>query len=153
KSWEREVAPIFTAKVPPVRRRTELLWLAGATFLVASGLALVGMARVGQISADARVGSGPDDARVVNLNTVSSADDLEPFLGKTVSAAVFEYLKTHRPLPNVGALATVKVDGQRLPLRRLKPLMIVRTRDQFLREYGKWCAICLAAFWLVHFLY
>jgi hypothetical protein len=66
---------------------------------------------------------------------------------------IFAYLETHRPLPNVGALGRLRINDQRLPLPRLKPLMVVRTRWAFLAQYVFWCALYLASFWMVHLIW
>lgn len=148
KSWERNVSLELAANPAPPGRRVELLWLAGASLLIACGLALVGFAKFAQL---------PSAGQTVDLNTVSSAQDLLPYLaivtdsGEREDAAqkIFAYLQMHRPVPNVGALARIRVAGRRLPLQRLKLLMTVRTRETFLKEYLVWCSIYFAAFWMV----
>ena len=99
----------------------------------------------------------PSADETVDLNSVSSAQELIPYLGsfsdstgrEEAAQKIFEYVEAHRPLPNVGALARIRIGTRRLPLARLKPLMIVRTREAFLKEYVLWCAIYFAAFWMV----
>jgi cell division protein FtsI/penicillin-binding protein 2/cell division protein FtsW (lipid II flippase) len=57
-----------------------------------------------------------------------------------------------RPLPNVGALARARLP-KKLPLSKLKPLLVVRTPPEFYREYVLWCSLYLASFWLVHIVW
>ena len=78
---------------------------------------------------------------LLNLNTVASADDLLPLLEsfpnraerQSVADGTFEFLQRKRPLANIGALAPLR-RSQKFPLARLKPLMIVRTPDEFRNE-------------------
>ena len=57
--------------------------------------------------------------------------------------ATFEFLQRHRPLANVGSLARVRLGSGNnrsvLPMSRMKPLLVVRTPNEFLR---------IAAFWI-----
>jgi cell division protein FtsI/penicillin-binding protein 2/cell division protein FtsW (lipid II flippase) len=152
KSWERDVSLALAADPAPSGRRVESLWLAGASLLVACGLALVGFAKIGQI---------PADSHPIDLNAVSSAQELLPYLARVIDPAdqeatasrIFAYLETHRPVPNVGALAGIRVGARRLPIQRLKSLMTVRTLDAFLKECVLWCLVYFAAFWAVHIVW
>ncbi len=148
KSWERDVSLKLATDPPRPERRGEYLWLGGASLLIACGLTLVWFAKAAQL---------PSADETVDLNSVSSAQELIPYLGsfsdstgrEEAAQKIFEYVEAHRPLPNVGALARIRIGTRRLPLARLKPLMIVRTREAFLKEYVLWCAIYFAAFWMV----
>jgi cell division protein FtsI/penicillin-binding protein 2/cell division protein FtsW (lipid II flippase) len=59
------------------------------------------------------------------------------------------FLVRARPLPNVGALAHLRL----LPVGRVKPWLVVRTAEQFFREFALWSITYLGAFWLVHLLW
>ena len=150
KSRERALSLVLATEPAPPRRRAELLWLAGASLLVACGLALVGFAKTGQTR---------DDGHPLDLNTVSSAQELVPYLARAMDTGaseaaanrIFSYLDAHRPLPNVGALAGIRANGRRLPIPKMKPLFVVRDYKGFLTEYALWCSIYFAAFWIVHF--
>ena len=55
---------------------------------------------------------------------------------------MFDYLSTHRPLPNVGALASwlgrefrKRLARTLLPLAKLKPAFVVRTPANFRRSF------------------
>jgi cell division protein FtsI/penicillin-binding protein 2/cell division protein FtsW (lipid II flippase) len=148
KSWERAVSIQLAADPPSPERRGKFLWLAGASLLIACGLALVCFAKIAQL---------PAPGQTIDVNAVSSAQDLLPYLAiftdpterDDAAQEIFDYLHTHPPVPNVGALARIRVGAHRLPLQRLKPLMTVRTREAFLKEYALWCSIYFAAFWIV----
>lgn len=161
RSWERESAALHTAETstPPERRR-EFLWLAAASLLIICGLALVGIAKTQEFpGAAARL----DRGELLNLNTVTGAAELLPFLQVFSDPAerglaadrLFAYLQAHHPLPNVGALVRLRASGREirvplLPVPALKPVLIVRTPREFWREYILWTLVYLGSFWLVH---
>src|SRR5690348_5013782 len=127
KSWAAK--PAFLEVKAPVPRTRGLVALVCASVLVAGGLVL---AYAGKTQGFA--GAAP-----VNLNTVSSAEDLLPVLEsvpdrQVVGDTVFDFLQHKRPLPNVGALAPLRKSAG-LPLARLKPLLAVRTADEFRRDF------------------
>ena len=64
---------------------------------------------------------------------------------------MFDYLSTHRPLPNVGALARLRSAPRvpLLPLAKLKPAFVVRTPAEFQTQFLIWIALYLAAFHVV----
>lgn len=153
KSWEQKAALSIEPPVPPERRR-ELRWLAGASLLVAAGLALVYFAKTQDFPAlEDRLRQGG----LLNLNTVAGPDQLLPYLlvfsdaaeRQAVAERVWAYLEASRPLPNVGALSRIR--PRSLPIARVKPLLVVREPRQFLRQFLLWTAIYFAAFYLVHF--
>src|SRR5581483_9698446 len=95
-----------------------------------------------------------------------SADELLPALDsigdaeqrKAVAEAIYDYSAQHRPLPNIGALAHIRMTGsanqdhrQPIPLSKIKPLLVVRTPQEFLKTFAIWMGAYLAAFWVVHF--
>src|SRR5260370_41236524 len=154
KRWERSILLASAEPSGRLRRRSEFAWLLGASLLVASGLVLVCVAKTQRL-ADA------GDQGLLNLNTVTSPEQIVPFLfafpdsgeRRSIAGKVMEYGESHHPLPNVGALGRVRI-GQnrtlRADLRKLKPLFVVRTQREFLRQYVLWCLLYLASFWVVH---
>src|SRR5258706_7843854 len=159
KSWELSQEVRFGLKSIPVPggRRRELFWLLGASLAVAAGLALVLLAKTEDFTAQqARLESG----ELINLNTATSQQQLLPFLQvyadpaerESVAEKVWGYLRSHPPLPNVGALARLRVSRteERLPLANLKSFFCVRTPREFWREACQWLLLYLAAFWATH---
>jgi len=148
KSWERAVSIKLAADPARRERRGEFLWLTGASLLIACGLALVWFAKIAQL---------PSTGQTIDVNTISSGQELIPYLAIYADSAeredaareIFAYLQTHPPIPNVGALARIRVGARRLPLQKLKPLLTVRTPETFLKEYVLWCLVYFAAFWMV----
>jgi cell division protein FtsI/penicillin-binding protein 2/cell division protein FtsW (lipid II flippase) len=134
-------------------RRREFAWLVGASVIAALGLLLVFTAKTQDFpEASAKLGRG----ELVDLNRVSSPQEMLPFLQiipnpeerQSVAEHIASYLDQHRAVANVGALAHLR---PRLPLARLKPVMIVRTPGEFLHIYVIWVAVYLISFWAVHF--
>jgi cell division protein FtsI/penicillin-binding protein 2/cell division protein FtsW (lipid II flippase) len=141
KSWAAR--PTFVAVTAPPSRAAGLLPLVCASLLIAGGLVL---AYAGKSQAFA----GPPP---INLNTISSADELLPILDsvperQSLATAIFDFAQRKRPLPNIGALAPLR-RTDRLPLARLKPLLAVRTARDFQREFLESTALYFAAFYLV----
>ena len=152
------VTKSWTASAPQVVRiesrrafRGEWLWLIFASLLVAAGLGMVYVAKVQSFSGS---------ERLVNVNRVASPDDLMPLLEsfsdraerEAVAQQAFEFLESHRPLRNVGALASARKPGTRarlLPLAKLKPLMEVRTPAEFRADFFRWSLLYFAGFYIV----
>ena len=136
-------------------------WLAGASVLVVGGLAFVYAAKTQNFpDVSERLRHGD----LLNLNTVSSAGQLLPFLDVIQDQAereadadkLFAFLRAaqslHKPLPNVGTLARLRQNRKPLlPVSRLKPLWVVRTPGEFRNAYLTWSAIYLSGFHLVWF--
>ena len=178
KSWEESLAVQLeaAAKVKQVERRRELWWLLGASAVVAAGLALVFVAKT-QDFAEQQLRL--DRNELVDLNQITSSKRLLPALqfftdsGERQIAAdrIWMYLESHRPLPNVGALAhlrvtradlndfpdlarTSKTGASTLPLislSKFKQQLVVRTPREFLRTYLIWTLVYIVAFWCIHF--
>jgi cell division protein FtsI/penicillin-binding protein 2/cell division protein FtsW (lipid II flippase) len=141
KSWTAR--PAFLEVKAPAPRGGGLISIVCASLLVAGGLVL---AYAGKTQAFA--GPAP-----VNLNTIASVDELLPILEgvpdrQAVAESTFEFLQRKRPLPNVGALAPLR-RSQHLPLARIKPLVAVRTAQEFRREFLQSVALYFGAFYLV----
>ncbi len=156
RSWEEPLSLQFESPVPRERRR-ELPWLLASTLMVAGALFMVCVAK-SQNFADlhARLVRG----ELLNLNTVTHAEELVPFLQiysdpderRLTAERIREYVERHRPLRNVGAVAQVRAaNGSRVSLARLKPLMVVRTPEEFYGKAALWIGIYFAGFYVVHF--
>ncbi len=143
----------------PQTRRSEAVWLAGASLLVSLGLLLVLLAKSsGLAGVEDRLRAG----QLIDLNTSPSAETLSvaltavlPVPGSRDAAAarLHEYITSHSPLVNVGALNRLRASSANaplLPLAKLKPVFIVRTPAQFRQTFFLWCALYLTAFWIVH---
>jgi cell division protein FtsI/penicillin-binding protein 2/cell division protein FtsW (lipid II flippase) len=145
-----------------VNRRRERFWLAGATLAVSCGLALVYAAKT-QDFADlsVRLARG----QLMDVNAIQRPQDLVPALAmipdpadrERTAESVWNYLEQHRPIANVGALTRVRMtiagSPARLPISKLKPLLVVRTPRIFLQQFVVWCFVYVAAFWVVHLLW
>jgi cell division protein FtsI/penicillin-binding protein 2/cell division protein FtsW (lipid II flippase) len=146
KSWEHQVrtdiAQVVTARRKD--RRVRGFWLLSASLMAAAGLALVFFAKTQDFSDEqARL----DRGELLNLNTAPDAQRVLPFVTSTAQAeSIGEYLRRSGSLPNVGALARIR---PRLPLAKLKPLLVVRTPAEFRRQYVEWIGVYFAAFFLV----
>lgn len=190
RSWGAQVALTVEAMKPPVpaERRWELFWLAGSSVLIAAALFLVVSAKTHDFR---EVSTKLESGALLNLNAAPDAGRIAPFLMVFPDAAerelaaqtVAEYLERTRHVPNVGAVARIRVSQSEieqnsawstlrarlaaelakrqgktgelrlslLPLARLKPLFVVRTPREYLRQCLTWIAIYFAAFYLVHF--
>ncbi len=163
-------------------RTREFRWLLGASLLVAAGLWLVLIAKTQDFAnVPGRVSSG----ELFNLNAAHTQSDFALLLTNVfgesqarelAAARLAGFLDKNRPLPNVGALARLRVTNSELaqpmyaewrsklpvsgkvpasvsllPLAKLKPFLLVRTPGEFLQSYACWVLLYLAAFWVVHF--
>jgi cell division protein FtsI/penicillin-binding protein 2/cell division protein FtsW (lipid II flippase) len=165
-TWERALAEKLSSDeqtAKPVERRREFVWLSGASIVVALGLAAVFLAKTQDFSdLQQRLRHG----ELLNVNALQSADQLMPALQviagsserQTVAQKLYEYAQLHRPLPNIGALAHIRMDTagpdghpRLIPLAKIKPLLAVRTPQEFTKEFALWAGAYLAAFWIVHF--
>jgi len=134
-----------------------LFWLAGASFLVAAGLAFVYTAKTQNFpDVSDRLRHGD----MLNLNAVSGAQQLAPFLDIIQDRAereadaekLFAFLRAAHPLRNVGTLARLRQQRKPLlPVSKLKPALVVRTPNEFRREYLIWSAVYFSGFYLVSF--
>ena len=86
KSWEQvSTSSLGTFTVPvPTERRRELWWLLGSSLLVAASLLMVCLAKTQNF---AELQAKLDHGELLNLNTVTSEEQLQPFvLGNTEAA-------------------------------------------------------------------
>jgi cell division protein FtsW (lipid II flippase) len=164
KTWEaRTEASIRLAETfEPRERRREMRWLAGASLAVVCGLALVAIAKTQDFpELQTRLHHG----ELLNLNQVTQPEQLLPVLQvigdvrerQAIAERLSSFLQEHRPVANAGVLARIRLNGLpgvpakfRFPLGRVKPLVVVRTPNDFFRGYVMWALLYVAAFWLVH---
>ena len=162
-------------------RRKEIWWLLGASLLIGAGLALA-LAGKSQDLRDAQ--KHLQSGQVLNLNELQDSEQLSPVLEvlfrrpadrDLVKDRLLSYLRTHRHLANVGALAHVSASRAEvgsddrlltwrkpasvrsmgssvslLSIPRMKPLVVIRSPRDFLYAFAKWVLLYFAAFWLVH---
>src|SRR5580698_4456724 len=149
---ERCLSPTRAQARPP-----GTFWLASASVLVAAGLAFVYAAKT-QNFAD--VSDRLRHGDLLNLNTVSSAEQIEPFLDviqdgteRHVDAEkLLEFLRAAHPLRNVGTVSRLRQQHKALlPVSRLKPAWVVRTPNEFRRGYLVWSTVYFGGFYLVWF--
>ncbi len=144
KSWAAR--PAFTAVKAPPRPPSGLFPLVCASILVAAGLLMAYAAKSQSFATP----------NLLNVNTITSSDDLLPLLEsfpdragrQSVAEGTFEFLQRKRPLANIGALAPLR-RSQKFPLARLKPLTIVRAPAEFRREFLTAAGVYFAAFYFV----
>ncbi len=96
RSWAA-TAPAMMAPAQP-HTAVGVAWLVAASLLVAAGIA---MAYAGKAQGFAGA------ERLVNVNTVGSAEELEPLAG-AAAPELFAFLERKRPLANIGALAPLR---------------------------------------------
>ena len=144
KSWEhRTVVQIGPwEKVAPMERRRELPWLIGASVLVCAGLAAVLFAKTLNFAdSSARLSQG----ELLNLNAVTKPDELLPALQifpdaserQLVAERIARYIQAHRPLPNVGALARLRVSQKEIESRPEWHTLRDQLQQQMARQQGK----------------
>jgi cell division protein FtsI/penicillin-binding protein 2/cell division protein FtsW (lipid II flippase) len=158
KSWEAKVLAIGheSGSAPARVGWREFLWLAAASLIVCVGLALVYSAKTQSFAEDsARLGRG----ELLDLNLVTRPEQLLPFLlvfssqpeRERIAQQTLDFLASHRPLLNVGALARLRVTKRvsLLPVAKLKPAFVVRTPREFQTQFLIWVAVYLAGFYAV----
>ncbi|MGA8030061.1 MAG: hypothetical protein WB992_23185, partial [Bryobacteraceae bacterium] len=171
RTWEGAVAVKLelAGKAKPVERRRELFWLAGASIVVASALALVFAAKTQDFP---ELQTRLEHGELINLNEVSGPEEIaralpmfnDPADREQVAERIWNYLQQRRPLPNVGALARLRSGAENLvpasrpraallALAKVKPSFVVRTPREFLRTYVFWISLYLTAFWAVHLIW
>ena len=177
KSWEESIAVRLevNTKIKQTARQQEMYWLIGASVMVIAGLVLVLFAKT-QDFAEQQLRI--DRHELIDLNGVQSPEQLLPGLTffserrerQLAADRLFHYLEANRPLPNVGALARLRVSGADLhefpdlvrvnrgasstlplfALSKFKQQFMVRTPLAFVRAYIIWTLAFVGAFWFVH---
>ncbi|HKW97323.1 MAG TPA: FtsW/RodA/SpoVE family cell cycle protein [Bryobacteraceae bacterium] len=144
RSWEQRVivqAGSWQRTAPPERRR-ELPWLVCASVLVSAGLAFVLLAKTSNFS---ELQAKLDHNELLNLNTVTQPEELLPFLeifpdaGERELAAgkIAAYVQSHKPLPNVGALARLRVSRSEIESDPRWQTLHELLRRQIANQQGK----------------
>jgi cell division protein FtsI/penicillin-binding protein 2/cell division protein FtsW (lipid II flippase) len=141
RSWTMPGTSPVVVGVPRHRTSLRLAWLVAASLLVATGLWFVYQAKLQRMSGGA----------VLNLNVVTSADELLPVLEffpnrAELAPRIFEYLERARPLRHTGALTAV------IPRRQfasLKPLIAVRSPAEFRAQLVRSALLYFAGFYVV----
>jgi cell division protein FtsI/penicillin-binding protein 2/cell division protein FtsW (lipid II flippase) len=157
KSWESKVLATNTKAGTAAGRVgwREFSWLAGSSLLVAAGLWMVYSAKTQNFP---ELSAALTRGDLLDLNRVSKPEQLLPFLQvfqdqaarESAANKLFDYLSTHPPLPNVGALARLHLGT---PLAKLKPALVVRTPSEFQTQFLIWIALYLAAFHAVFLIW
>ena len=164
KTWEAALAVQLAAgetRAKPVERKREAFWLLCASLFAACALATVFFAKTQDFADEQkRLRSG----ELIDINALQSPTQVLPALEaipdtnerQAIAERVAGYADQHRPLPNVGALAHLRLEntagaaGQRIPLAKFKPFLIVRAPEEFTKTFLIWAGAYLAAFWFVH---
>ncbi|MCX6626181.1 MAG: FtsW/RodA/SpoVE family cell cycle protein [Candidatus Solibacter sp.] len=141
RSWTAAGTVPVMVRVPRHRTPVSMAWLATASLLVTTGLWFVYQAKVQRMS------GGP----VLNLNTVASPDELLPVLEffpnrAELARQIYSYLERTRPLRHTGALTAVIPRGQ---FARVKPLIAVRSPEQFRAQLVRSALLYFAGFYVV----
>jgi len=157
KSWESKVLATGTkaGALPGRVGWREFVWLALSSLLVAVGLLMVYSAKTQNF---AQLSAALAQGALLDLNQVSNPEQFLPFLQvfqdearrEEAATKIFEYVSSHRPLPNVGALARLHLG---VPVAKLKPAFIVRTPGEFQMQFLIWIALYLGAFHVVFLIW
>ncbi len=162
KSWESKVlaaGPRAGAAGGRVGWR-EFAWLAAASAIVCVALFIVYFAKTREFPEQTRALA---HGELLDLNQVSKLEQLLPFLQvfadvdqrQSVAGKMFDYLSSHRPLPNVGALARLRSAPHvpLLPFAKLKPAFLVRSPPEFQIQFLIWIALYFVAFHVVFLIW
>jgi len=141
RSWTMPgTAPVMVS-VPRHGASLRLAWMVAASLLVATGLWFVYQAKLQRMS------GGP----VLNLNVVTSADELLPVLEffpnrAELAPRIYDYIERARPLRHTGALTAVI---PRRDFARVKPLIAVRSPAEFRTQLVRSALLYFAGFYVV----
>ncbi len=113
RSWSDTAPALVSVRETASAPGGHWIWLLGASLFIACGLASVYVAKSLQMV---------DAGRLVNLNTVQSAEQLLPLLDpfpnreerELVAQKAFDYLQNVRPIRNAGALAGLRVSAEEI---------------------------------------
>src|SRR5271157_2856590 len=133
-------------------RSRELVGLLLAGSVVAPGLHLVYQAKAPAL---AEAAQGLAGKRLLNLNELSTREDLLPALGMIADAHVRtevarQIYYASGSLANVGAIARIRGLLTAEQFRQLKPLFVVRRPERFESAFYRWAGAFFLAFLLVH---
>ena len=149
---------------PARAARIERLGLVATSLVLLLGLWMVTTEQLattpGCHGDSAAVSSQGDTTACVHLSTMTSASDLTPALRtftdpatrRAVSRAILARLteSAAAPLQHVGGLAGSGLTST--AIAAVKPLVIVRTPDEFTRRVARLVVLFMTAFWLAHLL-
>lgn len=147
--------------------------MAAGSLILLLGLVLVYMAKSRSFP---EIESGLASRQILNLNTLSSREEVLPFLSNIAESAERQFMArkiydASGDLRNVGALARIRVSEAEIErtrglkslrerhslalftgeeFRQLKPSFVVRTPAQFRRSLLLWTVLFLGAFWAVN---
>jgi cell division protein FtsW (lipid II flippase)/cell division protein FtsI/penicillin-binding protein 2 len=158
RTWEHHAALKleFLPRSQAPERRREFWVLLGASILVSLGLLQVFVAKTQDFPS---LRSKLALHELLDLNAPLTPEQVLPVLStigdvtirQQAADNVTSYVERHRPLPNVGALAHLRLAQTRFPLAKVKAQMVVRTPEEFSKTFALWAVLYLSAFWLVHF--
>lgn len=153
--------PLLRARTRSELWRVEYLLMPAASCVAIAAILLAAAGRLQVLESSAQSRS----AAIVDLNTVSSAEQLAPALAAAIAEPatrentardLFRFILSERSentLPNVGSLARARRDAEPIltssQLAAVKPFFVVRTREAFARELLFWALLYVAAFHLV----
>ena len=140
RSWTATGTAPVMVRVERRRGSLSLACLAAASVVVLAGLWFVYQAKVQRMS----------NAPVLNVNAVSSPDDLLPVLEffpdrAELAPRIYDFLQRARPVRHAGALTAVIPRRQ---FARVKPLLAVRTPVEFRAELVRSALLYFAGFWI-----
>ncbi len=142
RSWEAKVVAVEAGVAKRRAGWPEFAWLAGASLLVGAGLLLVYSAKTHQFP---ELTASLNRGELLDLNRVQSADQLAPFLQifrseperELAANTVFQFLATHRPLANVGALGRLRVGQNEIETHPEWSVLHAELKEQLTRSAGK----------------
>jgi len=144
RSWEQrtivQVGP--WEKTVPAERRHELPWLIGASVMVVMGLILVLVAKTSNFR---EMSERLERGELLNLNAVTTPEQVAPFLQvfadpverQLVAEKIASYTRLHKPLPNVGALARLRISRQEIESEPRWRLLRDQLRQQIENQQPK----------------
>ena len=154
RSWEVKIVaePAAARKANRTASNRDLLWLLIASALVISGLIFTYIAKTRDFSL---IQPRLEHGEMIDLNAITNPEQLTPYLliftdeaqRNATASKTFAFLRSHRPLRNVGALSRI------LPLARLKTLFVVRTPREFSIKFVAYTSLYIASFYIVFLLW
>ena len=142
RSWEANVVSVKARSASGRVGWREFLWLLGAFALVGSGLFLVYSAKTYQFrELQARL----DRGELLDLNRLQNAEQLNPVLQifrdeeerAFAADAIFQFVSAHKPLPNVGALARLRIGQKEIERHPEWTVLHSELQTQLARQAGK----------------
>ena len=142
RSWEAKVVAVETSASKGRAGWRQFAWLACASLLVGAGVFLVYSAKTYRF---AEASASLERGDLLDLNQVHSADQLLPFLQvfrdqderEFAAKTVFDFLSTHQPLANVGALGRLRVGQKEIENHPEWSVLRSQLAEQLARQAGK----------------